>query len=54
MELKLIHGNCLLVMRALSAESFDLVVTLPPYNLGIVSGHCSARGLFEVDRRMVS
>jgi site-specific DNA-methyltransferase (adenine-specific) len=38
MEVKLIHGDCLLVMRELSAESVDVVVTSPPYNLGIGYG----------------
>jgi site-specific DNA-methyltransferase (adenine-specific) len=38
MEPKLIHGDCLLVMRELLAESVDVVVTSPPYNLGIDYG----------------
>jgi site-specific DNA-methyltransferase (adenine-specific) len=38
MEPKLIHGDCLLVMRELPAESVDVVVTSPPYNLGIDYG----------------
>jgi hypothetical protein len=38
MEPKLIHGDCLLVMRELAAESVDVVVTSPPYNLGIGYG----------------
>lgn len=29
------HGDCLEVLPALPAESIDLVVTSPPYNLGI-------------------
>lgn len=33
--MKLIHGDCLKVLPTLAAESFDLVVTSPPYNLGI-------------------
>ena len=32
---KLIHGDCLIQMRDLPDESIDLVVTSPPYNLGI-------------------
>jgi site-specific DNA-methyltransferase (adenine-specific) len=35
MESKLIHGDCLIAMRGLPAESVDVVVTSPPYNLGI-------------------
>ena len=35
---KLIHGDCLLVMRDLPAESVDVVVTSPPYNLDIGYG----------------
>jgi site-specific DNA-methyltransferase (adenine-specific) len=35
METRLIRGDCLSVMRDLSAESVDVVVTSPPYNLGI-------------------
>lgn len=38
MQPKLIHGDCLLVMRDLPAESADVVVTSPPYNLGIGYG----------------
>jgi site-specific DNA-methyltransferase (adenine-specific) len=38
MESKLIHGDCLPVMRELPAESIDVVVTSPPYNLGIGYG----------------
>ena len=34
-ELDLRHGDCLEGMRALDAGSVDLVVTSPPYNLGI-------------------
>jgi len=30
-----IHQDCLEGMRAMPAESIDLVVTSPPYNLGI-------------------
>jgi site-specific DNA-methyltransferase (adenine-specific) len=32
---KLIHGDCLIQMRELASESIDVVVTSPPYNLGI-------------------
>ena len=35
---RLIHGDCLLQMRELPAESVDVVVTSPPYNLGIEYG----------------
>jgi site-specific DNA-methyltransferase (adenine-specific) len=38
MEPKLIHGDCLFAMRELPAESVDVVVTSPPYNLGIGYG----------------
>ena len=38
METKLIHGDCLLVMSELPAESVDVVVTSQPYNLGIGYG----------------
>jgi site-specific DNA-methyltransferase (adenine-specific) len=33
--MKLIHGDCLEVLPTLEAGSIDLVVTSPPYNLGI-------------------
>ena len=33
--MKLLHGDCLKVLPTLTAESVDLVVTSPPYNLGI-------------------
>ncbi len=35
MKLELLHGDCLQILPTLGAESFDLVVTSPPYNLGI-------------------
>jgi site-specific DNA-methyltransferase (adenine-specific) len=38
MESKLIHGDCLIAMRDLPAELVDVVVTSPPYNLGIDYG----------------
>jgi site-specific DNA-methyltransferase (adenine-specific) len=38
MEPKLIHGDCLHVMSELPADSVDVVVTSPPYNLGIDYG----------------
>jgi site-specific DNA-methyltransferase (adenine-specific) len=38
MEPKLIHGDCLNVMRDLPSEVVDVVVTSPPYNLGIDYG----------------
>jgi site-specific DNA-methyltransferase (adenine-specific) len=33
--MKLIHGDCLKQLRELNEGAFDLVVTSPPYNLGI-------------------
>lgn len=33
--MNLLHGDCLQVLPTLPAESCDLVVTSPPYNLGI-------------------
>ena len=38
MELEFIHGDCLAGMRAMPAELVDVVVTSPPYNLGIRYG----------------
>ncbi len=32
---KIIHGDCLEEMKKLKSESIDLVVTSPPYNIGI-------------------
>ena len=37
-HIKLIHGDCLIQMRDLPADSVDVVVTSPPYNLGINYG----------------
>ena len=37
-QFKLLHGDCLFHMRELAAESVDVVVTSPPYNLGIKYG----------------
>ena len=34
----LYRGDCLEVMRQMSADSFDLVFTSPPYNLGVSTG----------------
>ncbi len=34
----LYHGDCVAGMRRLEAESIDVVVTSPPYNLGITYG----------------
>jgi site-specific DNA-methyltransferase (adenine-specific) len=33
--MNLLHGDCLKVLPTLPSDSFDLVVTSPPYNLGI-------------------
>ncbi len=33
--MNLLHGDCLEILPTLDAASFDLVVTSPPYNLGI-------------------
>jgi site-specific DNA-methyltransferase (adenine-specific) len=33
--MQLHHGDCLTILPTLPAESFDLIVTSPPYNLGI-------------------
>ena len=33
--MKLLHGDCLKILPALTESSVDLVVTSPPYNLGI-------------------
>ena len=33
--MQLLHGDCLEILPTLDAGSFDLVVTSPPYNLGI-------------------
>ncbi|MDE0836053.1 MAG: site-specific DNA-methyltransferase [Akkermansiaceae bacterium] len=35
MKLEFLNGDCLKTLPTLPAESFDLVVTSPPYNLGI-------------------
>ncbi len=39
------HGDCLDVMEQMSAESVDIVVTSPPYNMGLVPGG-NGRGMF--------
>jgi site-specific DNA-methyltransferase (adenine-specific) len=41
MKCSLIHGDCLALMRGLPATHVDVVVTSPPYNLGI--GYTSYR-----------
>ena len=35
---RLLHGDCLALMRTQPAQSVDVVVTSPPYNLGIKYG----------------
>lgn len=35
MKIEILHGDCLEVLPTLEEKSFDLVVTSPPYNLGI-------------------
>ena len=35
MNLELLHGDCLKILPTLKEKSFDLVMTSPPYNLGI-------------------
>lgn len=42
----LYHGDCLDVMRTLPGESVDIVVTSPPYNMGLVPGG-SGRGMYR-------
>jgi site-specific DNA-methyltransferase (adenine-specific) len=37
------HGDCLEGMAQIAAATIDLVVTSPPYNLGIAYGHYSDR-----------
>lgn len=37
-EIELHHGDCLEVMARLDAESVDVVVTSPPYNIGVQYG----------------
>jgi len=32
---RLIQGDCLAVLPALPADSVDVIVTSPPYNLGV-------------------
>ena len=58
MESNLIHGDCLLRTREMPTESIDVVVTSPPYNLGIDystdSDTAPREGLLAVDARLVS
>lgn len=42
----LYHGDCLEVMAALPDESVDIVVTSPPYNMGLVPGG-NGRGMYR-------
>lgn len=42
----LYHGDCLEVMRAMPSESVDIVVTSPPYNMGLVPGG-NGRGMYR-------
>ena len=40
------HGDCLEVMRAMPDEAVDIVVTSPPYNMGLVPGG-NGRGMYR-------
>ena len=40
------HGDCLTVMREMADESVDIVVTSPPYNMGLVPGG-NGRGMYR-------
>jgi site-specific DNA-methyltransferase (adenine-specific) len=40
------HGDCLDVMPTLAAESVDIAVTSPPYNMGLVPGG-NGRGMYR-------
>ena len=42
----LYHGDCLPVMREMADESVDIVVTSPPYNMGLVPGG-NGRGMYR-------
>lgn len=42
----LYHGDCLDVMRSIDDESVDIVVTSPPYNMGLTPGG-NGRGLYR-------
>ena len=42
----LYHGDCLDVMGAMGDESVDIVVTSPPYNMGLVPGG-NGRGMYR-------
>jgi len=42
----LYHGDCLDIMAALPDESVDIVVTSPPYNMGLVPGG-NGRGMYR-------
>lgn len=42
----LYHGDCLEVMATLPDESVDIVVTSPPYNMGLVPGG-NGRGMYR-------
>jgi DNA modification methylase len=39
------HGDCLAVMRTMESESVDIVVTSPPYNMGLTPGG-NGRGMY--------
>ncbi|GAB3304115.1 site-specific DNA-methyltransferase [Epidermidibacterium keratini] len=45
-QVTLYHGDCLQVMRSLPDESVDIVVTSPPYNMGLVPGG-NGRGMYR-------
>lgn len=45
------HGDCREVMAALGPGSFDLVITSPPYNLGVSTGECFGHYEWDVNMR---
>lgn len=45
-KIRLYHGDCLEVMRQMGDESVDIVVTSPPYNMGLTPGG-NGRGTYK-------
>lgn len=45
-EISIYHGDCLEVMEQFAPDTFDIAVTSPPYNMGLVPGG-NGRGMYR-------
>lgn len=51
MEQKIIQGDCLEVMRGFADKQFDLVLTDPPYGIGMDGGNIGYKGYNDFEKK---